>query len=735
MGSRRSRSARVLVAVSLLVLAARPSRAQGLAEGLRAVVDSTFSVFSTTLTDADGNVTRSEGTTWYPRLTLNADTLLTSTLRLNAGGLFELNTSDTTEALSPGDERRDTGATILRMRPFVEVRSISQVFAPGFGYYRREDRTRVTGAPRRNLISEDYAAYLGLKPSGLPQSDLQFIRTNSFDADRTVENTVKDFGSVLSRYTFKGVNLQYQGSLLDTTDRLRRFETRQVSHSGRLSQGRSFFRRRLQWNAAYSVDRQALSSKATGEGGEVALPVPPFAGLALLSDTPLTSTLVQNGGLVDGSLTTGAGINLGLPPAGTPSQARNIGLDFVTPTAVNRLWLWVDRDLPANIASVFTWEIYSSADNVVWRRETIVTAAPFGPFEFRFEIDFGTVTARYLKVVTRPLTGAVLDAARYPDILVTELQAFLVQAAREGREGLVRTGQNLTTDLRLRLLDTPTLYYEGSYWLTDSATGNDRRTLSNGVSVTHRLNRVATTSGRAAYEQGRQSGGPRTATVTSATLTLDPVPTLSTSLLYSGLNERLDGLPNDRNGVSLQTNAQVYRGVSIQGGVGLNFSTRPTGERLRDRFFNVSGGVAPRDEITLIFSYADTRSTRSGIFTGSPTLRTRTGYAALTVDPVRSLHVVLAEELIAIEGERTRNTHNVSLNWAPFPDGSLQFTLAYNEALRPLAFGSERIFRPGVRWIFSRQSYVDVSYQRVENDQIVQRALTKIFSIDLKLFL
>ena len=58
-----------------------------------------------------------------------------------------------------------------------------------------------------------------------------------------------------------------------------------------------------------------------------------------------------------------------------------------------------------------------------------------------------------------------------------------------------------------------------------------------------------------------------------------------------------------------------------------------------------------------------------------------------------------------------------------------------NEAVRPLEFGSERIFRPGVRWVFSRQSYIDVSYQRVDNDQFVQRTRTKIFSIDLKLFL
>lgn len=729
------RAARTIVVSIALLLSARPAAAQGVAEGLRAIVDSTVSVISTTTTDVNGVVTTTEGTNWYPRLTLNADTLITPTFRLSAGGMFELSTSDTTSQFGAGADRVDVSATLLRLRPFIEVRSTNQAFSPGAGYYRRENRTSSRGTPTRTLVSDDYAAYLGVKPTGLPHSDLQFVRTRTFDADRTTDDTTKDFGSILSRYNFKGTNLYYQGSFLDTTDRLRGFQTRQVANSARMAQSRSFFKRRLQWNAAYSIDRQTLTAKATGDGGEVAVPVAPFAGMSALSDTPLTIALTQNGGLIDGNLTASAGINIGVPAVGAESQARNIGLDFVTPTEVNRLWLWVDRDLLVNIANAFTWELYTSTDNITWRRETLVSAAPFGPFDFRFQIDFASVTARYLKVVTRPLSGAVLDAGRFPDILITELQAFRTQRAGEGGDTLVRTGQNLNTDVRLRLLDTPTLYYEGSYWLTDAPSGYDRRTLSNGLAVNQRLGRMVSASARAAYEQGTQSGGPRTATVTNAILTVDPVPTLTTSLLYTGLNEKLDGKPNDRNGVSLQTNAQLYRGVSVQCGVGLNYSTRTTGESLRDRFFNVSGSVVPRNELTLTFSYADMRSERSGTFVGNPTLRTRTGYATLTIDPIPTLHVVLAEELVAIEGERTRNTHNIGINWAPFPDGSLQFILAYNEAVRPLEFGSERIFRPGVRWVFSRQSYIDVSYQRVDNDQFVQRTRTKIFSIDLKLFL
>ena len=263
-----------------LLLAARPAAAQGVAEGLRAIVDSTVSVISTTTTDVNGTVTTTEGTNWYPRLTLNADTLITPTFRLSAGGMFELSASDTTSQFGAGGDRVDVSATLLRMRPFIEVRSTNQAFSPGAGYYRRQNRTSARGTPTRTLVSDDYAAYLGVKPTGLPHSDLQFVRTRTFDADRATDDTTKDFGSILSRYNFKGTNLSYQGSFLDTTDRLRGFQTRQVSNSARMAQSRSFFKRRLQWNAAYSVDRQTLTARATGEGGEVAVPVAPFAGMS-----------------------------------------------------------------------------------------------------------------------------------------------------------------------------------------------------------------------------------------------------------------------------------------------------------------------------------------------------------------------------------------------------------------------------------------------------------------------
>jgi hypothetical protein len=719
----------LLVGVAPIVLAAAPARAQqGAIEGLTAILDLNASAITTTITQPSGAVTTQTGSL-YPRLTLNMDTLLSSSFRLNAGGVFEVNQS------SLGFNGGDTNTTISRLTPFFQVRSIDPWFAPGFAYFRRENRTRTQGLPGLTVVNEDYAAYLAWKPEGLPRSDFQFVRTNTFDKARSLLDSTKHFGSLVSRYEYKGLGASYQGTYLATDDRIARLETHQVSNGLRVDQSASLVRKRLLWNATYNVTRQDFTTMARGEGGEVAFPVPPFAGLAALSDTPATATLAQNALLVDGNLTASAGIDLGLPALGADAQARNFGLDFLNPARVDRLLVWVDRELPPEIAQSFTWEIYSSADNLVWRRETTVTAAPFGPFELRFQIDFPAVTARYLKVVTRPLSPVLPDASRFPQIFVTELQAFERRPAEEARGRLGRTTHALTTDVRMRLLETPSLFYESSYlYYRLGAAESTRDTWSNGMSVAHAFGRFVSVYGRGAREQGVQPEGRRVATVTNGTISVDPIHTFRTSLLYTGQDERIGETRLDRKGFFVQNTAQVYRGVDLIFGIGWNLTTRETGEAVHDRLANVSGTIVPRQNLSVTFNYASTTSRRSGPFTGAPRFRTGRTYVTVAYDPVRTLRLVAGEEVIVGLGERTRRTHDLGANWAPFPDGTLQFLFAYDENLRSLEFGTERILRAGVRWFLTRRSYVDVTHQRIRSEFVFQRTDVRVLSVDVKLF-
>ena len=109
-------------------------------------------------------------------------------------------------------------------------------------------------------------------------------------------------------------------------------------------------------------------------------------------------------------------------------------------------------------------------------------------------------------------------------------------------------------------------------------------------------------------------------------------------------------------------------------------------------------------------------------------------YAAVAVDPLRTLHLVLGEEVIMVTGQATRTTHDVGVNWAPFPDGTLQIIFAYNEALRALEFGRDRSTLGAVRWNLSRKSFVDVSFQRTRSEFVFQKTASRIFSINVRLF-
>jgi hypothetical protein len=119
---------------------------------------------------------------------------------------------------------------------------------------------------------------------------------------------------------------------------------------------------------------------------------------------------------------------------------------------------------------------------------------------------------------------------------------------------------------------------------------------------------------------------------------------------------------------------------------------------------------------------------------GEPEFFTRRGYLTLGYDPVRTLHLVVEEEVVAVSEENTRVTTYIGVNWAPFPDGSLQVNVGYDDALRALEFGTERNFRSGVRWRFSRQSYIDVSYQKLRTEYTLQTTQAKTLSVDLRLF-
>lgn len=719
-----------IMLTATLIVSADPVFAQGgIFAGLQKGLESTFSAVSTTTTFASGEVTRTETRNLFPALTLNLNSLIYPNLRLNAGGVFEVN------MFSTDIDGSATDSTISRNRPFILIRSTNPAFSPGFGYSRREERARTAGLPAVKLVNDEYAGYLGWQPAGGPRSEAQVIRTRTYDGNRTIQDQAKTFGSLLSNYAHGNFGAFYRASYLETDDRIDGLQTRQISQGGRATYTGAFLAKRLLWNAMYNIDHQRLQALARGTEGEVDVPVIPFAGLAALSDTPVTAQLSPNAVLIDGNLTAGSGIDLGLTAPPADLQARNIGLDFLNPAEVNRILVWVDRELPLEVASSFAWEIFSSPDNLIWRREATVSAAPFGPFEHRFQLDFPVVTARYLKVVTRPLSPVVLESSRFPDIFVTEIQAFSSRPPGEETRRLSRTTHLINTDVRLRILTAPRLLYEG-YFLYNgpSAFGTSTANLSNGLSVHHAFGRIFSAFARGAREQGTEAGGDRVATLMNATLTADPLPTIRSFVLFSGEDERVAGIPLSRKSLFVRNAAQPYRGIDVLFGFGWAFTTRETGEKVRERLVSLSGTVLPREHVSLTFSYDSRVTERSRTAPTGADVRERRLYGALSVDPLRTLHLVVGGDVIAITGQRTRSTLDLGMNWAPFPDGALQLLFVHNEARRAVEFGRDRSTIGVVRLKLSRRSYADLSYQKTRSEFVFQTTQSRVLSLTLRLF-
>jgi hypothetical protein len=719
-----------VVFLSILIFIPNIARAQGLLQGISGIIDLNYSFFSSKTTDATGNVTKTKTNDFNPRFSLFIDTSIFPNLRLNAGGIFE---KDFLVFKTDGTETK-TKTTILR--PYANLTLNTPLYTAGIGYDRREETHNTSGAPSVTNINENYNAILGWRPEGLPSFELRYIRTNTFDEKRLTQDVTKDFFSLYSRYTYQGLDITYLGSYVDTKDKLINLETKDLTQSGKITYSNFFFDKRVSFTGSYNISHDEIKTITAGVG-TVGFQIFPFAGLFVISDTPNSVTLPSNSALIDGNLTASAGINIGLPPPLGDTHPRNIGLNFLNATEVNNLLVWIDRDLSTSpaIANSFSWQIWTSSDNLNWSLFTTISPAPFGPFQNRFELNFPNVTTRYIKVVVSPLSPVVPGAASFPDIFVTELQAFLNKPAESVKGKTTRISHILNVDSKTRILDTPFLFYDLSYFYTRTdPSGLHNYTLSNAFSASHRFSSIFSGTARVAREDGVEQKEKRTAYIYNASLDAVPLRTLRNTLVFSGRMERIGGKPNDNNSIFLINTAALYQGVDVNLSTGVNFIKNETGEKQDNINIDLGANIVPHRSLTVTLHVSDTETDRSGGGKPDSSTYTRKVDVSAAYNPFRSLYIFTLIEAIAEKGQKTQITQNYGLNWSPFPDGALQFRFNYNETLRSEDNGKDRIINPGVRWNITRRSYLDVSYQLISSKSNTQKTDLKLFSTNLKIF-
>jgi hypothetical protein len=743
------------VVILLVTLDPRVAHADGILDAMNFNEEVVYSLLSTKTTDPFGTTTEIDTTNLSSRTNVRLNYNLLPKLNLNAGGSYDKNISELSS------DTGDTESTITRVRPYVWLNLRDPVFGAAVGYDLAEETVETSGREPTTLTRDTYNGFLTWRPLDLPVTQFRYIRTWTRDDERTSLDTTQDQFFLKSEYTYRGLNAYYAGTYLTTNDELREFESRQTAHEGKLLYATTFLDGRISLITDNRIrltelETEGVAPRVAGLDAGLALQLLAVAGLSALDDTPVDGPrLAENTALIDGVIDLSAGVNIGFPGAGVLPTLRNVGLDLGNAIAVSRLDVWVTGftgTLSLDIANFFRWDVYTSPDNLdssTWSLHAAGLTATFGPFVNRFQISFPTVTTRFIKVVTRSLPGGPIgstDSTSFTTILITELQAFIdrsAQATAVGRraETITQTVRTHSAEMKAILFRSPSLYYRltADYQEFDPD-AETRYNISNGLFLIHRLSRIFTLSANASYDFGQEQDQTRTAVLYYAALAATPLLTLRDSLVVSGNRQWTGTTTSMSDSVVLYNTAQLYRGIDATLNLGAVFTSETSEDldatetaRRREYYVNVGTGITPHPSLTLSTYYLGKLTHSSGGATREARDTTENRLdLGLSFAPFRTLSMSAIASVAAQTDRETAVNQSYGLNWAPFPDGTLQLSFFYAENL--LQDGTQsRIAQPTVRWYLGarRRSYLEATYQRSTTDGPLVKSESELISTGL----
>lgn len=656
-------------------------------------------------------------------------------LRFNAGSLFALDGS------SSEVDGFKTTSSVNTYFPYADLTLATSLYSAGVGYSRRQDTAKTTGAIRTSTINEEYHTVLGWKPEGFPSTSVRLTRTSNYDADRVSANSTTDYAALGLRYSpVKGLDIRYQGTYIETMDKINNVTTSTLTNNGAASYSGVYFNQRVSLYSNYNFTRQDSTSVITL--------LFPFSGLSAFNNTPTLGTADQpNPTLVDGEFDVKAEINIGEAPIS--DDRWSMGLDFVNNTEVNTLLVWVDQQLPAVIADSFSWDIYirssENADWTLWRAgikgEFGSSLNSEGKTGSRFRISFDNVTTRFIKAVVPRLDPSVAAFNNFRGtnqtivpINVTELQALITSVtAQELKRSTSLTSHFYSMDVRTRILNTPSLFHSFSMLLSTAGTsGSTRYTISNNLNLSHKLSRIFSVGANAGFELAEAAARQNTAFVYSASVKAHPLSGLSHTLLYSGRTESAGEGRTESNSVFLYNSVQPYRGISFNLSGGVSETTGGTGGRTESLQLITGASVVPMKDLTMNISYSRNRTATSGSVATPTSTSTQSGSLGLSYRPFASLYLTASFGVTGQENTKTQYSQNYGLNWSPFSDGDLQFNFSYGESLNTRNDTKSTLISPSISWRITARTLLDVSYPIIFSESTSQSSETTVLSATLR---
>ncbi|MES0445404.1 MAG: hypothetical protein ABUJ92_02560 [Desulfobacterales bacterium] len=639
-------------------------------------------------------------------------------LTLAGGTFYNLNNSTFTSQATETESEQKT------LRPFAKLDLKNPLYRAGMGFRRMQIESKTTGTPATQDFRDEINTILGWKPEGLPESNLRYVHTHAYNDFETVDSIEKQLTFITSYLAWKELDFKYFYTRSERENNIDGSEALDQNHNGNINYSHNFFNSRLSLSTGYKIRYNTFEFSGTGSGDFALLR---SAGLWSLDDTPEDGpALALNPALIDGNLTASSGIDIGL--GGDETTLTNIGLDFGFSVNVDRIRVWVDRSLTTPIADTFSWLVYTSPDNTdtsTWTLQATVSPASFGVFENRFEISFPAANTRFVKVVTRPLSPVVPDAALFPNIFVTEMQAFTTLSGASGQNKAAIVDHNYNLNLRGKLSDKAVLGYNLFYRLQEQDPSSEKRTeLSNGVNLNYIFNRVfsgSTSFSRIDYQSTDEKS---VRDDYAASLRAAYLDTLGQALTYSGTKiTEADG-SSSRNSLFLRTNANLLRGWSAYLDTGYSWEQPSDSAQTTSTIIRSGTNIVPNDKITINMDYSRTQ-------TNGQTPTSRWDIGAFFI-PFRALSFDVRLRMQE-QGNSKTTLYNYSANWAPFSDGALQFFFTYDEMLRPEDDRKSRTIGPSLKWALGRHFFLDMFYNITETEDILQTTDSNKFNASLRI--
>jgi hypothetical protein len=347
---------------------------------------------------------------------------------------------------------------------------------------------------------------------------------------------------------------------------------------------------------------------------------------------------------------------------------------------------------------------------------------------------FGDITEPYVKLVVSPLSPEVPGATQFPEIFVTELDAAAQVDTPGGQTESSSVLQRALVYTRARLLAEREFFYEGS---VDAAFRRDQDVLynmSHGLFLSLPLAPGANFATRVSWQEtGRGSVKDRDL-IYSATLTVRPVERVSYSVSLTGNNPDLQNqIDSDRVNLFFFGTAGLYEGADVQLGAGRTWIENPLGGTIVSDRLQFGSRIQPRQDLIFVLNYTDAVSeVPGGDAGGFQDVFTRLAQVNVTYIPVSSVYL-FSEYRKEWRMEQVPLTFlRWTVNWAPFPRGSLRLGLNYDETRSDPNIQSVRVISPFVRWNINSLSFLQLVYSDVREESGMLHRDSQRFSASLR---